>query len=299
MRTSFLTLVVVVIFTLTSCQRKVSHSLSEVEAWKLSWRMIESIMFDNYLQASMQFDSLLSNSQTIDSKYLAVGLEAKNEIGNRDEILEILESQTSETIEELCRREFLRDFDICKDYSIETVTNKELQLELIKMYINDQYARSNLMTEMLEKYNLKKNEVVIDSFGISTDVTNTKRLKEIIKEYGFPTKEMVGRDAMRGIFFIIQHSDRDQDWQKSQLENIEKAVKEGSMDGQSYAYLYDRIKRNSGEKQKYGTQFAKVDPVNRTVKLGEVEDVENLDQRRMEIGMMPIEMYERLMLDNL
>lgn len=145
----------------------------------------------------------------------------------------------------------------------------------------------------------EKNEVVTDSFGISTDVTNTKRLKEIIKVYGFPTKVMVGKDAMRGIFFIIQHIDRDQEWQKSQLENIEKAVKEGSMDGQSYAYLYDRIKRNSGEKQRYGTQFAKVDPVNKTVELGDVKDIENLDQRRMEFGMMPIEMYERLMLDNL
>ncbi len=145
----------------------------------------------------------------------------------------------------------------------------------------------------------EKNEVVIDSFGISTDVTNTKRLKEIIKVYGFPTKVMVGKDAMRGIFFIIQHIDRDQEWQKSQLENIEKAVKEGRMDGQSYAYLYDRIKRNSGEKQRYGTQFAKVAPVNKTVELGDVKDIENWDQRRMEFGMMPIEMYERLMLDNL
>lgn len=86
---------------------------------------------------------------------------------------------------------------------------------------------------------------------------------------------------------------------KNQLTNIKAAVKNGDMDGQSYAYLFDRIKVNNGEKQFYGTQFAKVDPLNRTVELAETEDIENLDKRRMEIGMMPIEMYKEFMLKNL
>ena len=46
---------------------------------------------------------------------------------------------------------------------------------------------------------------------------------------------MVGKDAMQGIFLIIQHSDGDPHWQKSQLGYIEQAVKNGDMDGQSYA----------------------------------------------------------------
>ena len=167
------------------------------------------------------------------------------------------------------------------------------------MYINDQYVRSNLMTDLLSKYNLLKSEVIIDSFGVNTDERNRERLKEIIKENGFPTRKLVGKDAMQGIFLMIQHSDGDKEWQKSQLTEIENAVKKGDMDGQSYAYLYDRIKINSGEKQLYGTQFAKVDPVRKTVELAETEDLENLDRRRMEVGMMPINMYKEFMLKNL
>jgi hypothetical protein len=86
---------------------------------------------------------------------------------------------------------------------------------------------------------------------------------------------------------------------KISTPNIEKAVKKGDMDGQSYAYLYDRIQINSGERQLYGTQFAKVDSSNKTVELAETEDLENLDRRRMEVGMMPIEMYKEFMLKNL
>ena len=58
----------------------------------------------------------------------------------------------------------------------------------------------------------------------------------------FQQERWLEKDAMHGIFLMIQHSDGDKEWQKSQLSNIEKAVKEGDMDGQSYAYLYDRIK---------------------------------------------------------
>ncbi len=42
-----------------------------------------------------------------------------------------------------------------------------------------------------------------------------------------------------------------------------------------------------------------VDPINKTVELSDTEDIENLDRRRMEVGMMPIQMYEQIMLRNL
>ena len=109
----------------------------------------------------------------------------------------------------------------------------------------------------------------------------------------------MGKDAMYGIFLMIQHSDADKEWQQSQLVNIEQAVKDGDMMGSNYAYLYDRIKVNSGQKQRYGTQFANVDPINRVVEIAETEDPENLDERRMAMGIMPIEMYKAFVLKNL
>ncbi len=299
MKNKILIHVIFGLISFTSCEHGKSQQMTDVEMWQLGWRMIGSSMDENFELANIQFDTILKNSKTIDSKYLITGLEAKKEIGKDEEIIEILSSQPIEMLQEICKKQVLSNFEICKKYSVEIVENEKLQLELIKMYVNDQYVRSNLMTDILQKYNLSKDQVIIDSNGINTDERNRERLKEIIAKYGFPTKKMVGKDAMNGVFFMIQHADGENAWQKSQLTNIKNAVKMGDLDSQSYAYLYDRIKINSGEKQLYGTQFANVDAVNNIVELDKTEDIDNLDKRRMEIGMMPIEMYKKLMLKNI
>lgn len=299
MKNKILIHVIFGLISFTSCEHGKSQQMTDVEIWQLGWRMIGSSMDENFELANIQFDTILKNSKTIDSKYLITGLEVKKEIGKDEEIIEILSSQPIEMLQEICKKQVLSNFEICKKYSVEIVENEKLQLELIKMYVNDQYVRSNLMTDILQKYNLSKDQVIIDSNGINTDERNRERLKEIIAKYGFPTKKMVGKDAMNGVFFMIQHADGENAWQKSQLTNIKNAVKMGDLDSQSYAYLYDRIKINSGEKQLYGTQFANVDAVNNIVELDKTEDIDNLDKRRMEIGMMPIEMYKKLMLKNI
>jgi hypothetical protein len=281
-----------------SCKKPSKSQLSDGEIWKLGWSLIENSMDDKLLIAESQFVTLLSLSKNIDRKFLITGLEIKSKLNKNEEIKQLISSQEQETLNELCKHDFLKGSIHCEDLKEVRPKNEILQLEIIKMYINDQYVRSNLMEDVLIRYNLVKNEVIVDSFGVNTDERNRNRLKEIIDELGFPTKAMVGKDAMNGIFYIIQHSDGDKIWQKSQLSNIKKSVKVGDMDGQSYAYLYDRIKVNSGEKQLYGTQFSNVNPSKRTVTLAETKDLETLDKRRMEIGMMPIEMYKRVMLKN-
>jgi hypothetical protein len=283
---------------LNSCKESKNSSLSEVEIWKLGWRMIGNSIDEKYELASLQFDSLRNVSDEIEMKYLITGLKAKNQTGKNDEIMEILKNQDEDMLRQICSREFLSSFKPCNGISIESVENTILQTELIKMYVDDQTVRGNTMFNIISKYNIDSTQITKDD-GVAVDERNRNRLKEIFKEFGFPNKKLVGRDAMQGIFLIIQHSDGDKDWQKSQLPNIEKAVENGDMDGEKYAYLYDRIKINNGEKQLFGTQFAKVDPIKKTVELAEIEDANNLDRRRMKIGMMPIEMYKEFMLKNM
>ncbi|WP_020571430.1 DUF6624 domain-containing protein [Neolewinella persica] len=298
MKRQILILIAIVIFVITSCNQKENKHLTDEEIWKLGWRMFASSMDENYSLASLQFDTLRRSSKAIDRKYIIIGLEIKNELGRADEIAEIINFQDKKILQEICKKDFLSKYEVCKEYSIEEVGNKELQIELIRMYVEDQAARGNLMGDIIVKYKIDSTEITQNG-GVFVDERNRNRLKEIFKEYGFPTKKLVGKDAMQGIFLMIQHSDRDKEWQKSQLSNIEKSVKNGDMNGQSYAYLYDRIKINSGEKQLYGTQFANVDPINKIVELADTEDLDNLDKRRMEIGMMPIQMYKEFMLKNL
>ena len=283
---------------ITSCNQKENNQLTDEEVWKLGWRMIVSSMNENYSVANLQFDTLIRNTKTIDRKYLITGLEVKNELGKNDEIVAIINSQGSTILQEICKKGYLSKYEVCKDYLVEEVVNKELQIELIRMYLDDQAARGNLMHDIMSKYKIDSTEITQNGEEF-VDERNRNRLKEIFKEYGFPTKKLVGKEAMQGIFLMIQHSDGDKEWQKSQLPNIERAVKDGDMNGESYAYLYDRIKIHGGEKQLYGTQFAYVDPINKTVELADTEDLDNLDNRRMEIGMMPIQMYKEFMISSL
>ena len=292
----------VLIVLIVSCNRT-TKDISDIKKWKLGWRLINSSWDKNYQLGEQQFDSLLKMNGHIETKFLVTGLDILYELGKQGKIINILSKQNQRTLEEICNKELftekLADIQICKSIvKDEIVENKELQIEFIKMYINDQSVRGNVMTEIITKYKLDQYELT-NKDGVSVDKTNRGRLKEIIIEFGFPTRHLVGKDAMQGIFLMIQHSDGDKEWQKQQLTHIEKAVKQGDMDGQSYAYLYDRIKINNGEKQLYGTQFKNVDPINKTVELADTDDIENLDRRRMEVGMMPIQMYEQFMQRNL
>jgi len=288
----------IVVFTLvliTACNNQTELQITDEGIWKLGWRMIENSMDENYIMAELQFDSLLNVSKKIDRKFLITGLEIKSKLNKNGEVSKILSYQDEDMLRRLCKKEFLTNQKSCNGLSEEAIKNKSLQMELIEMYIDDQAVRGNAMNEIITKYGLDPNKVTKDE-GVPVDEKNRNRLKQIFKEFGFPNKELVGRDAMQGIFLMIQHSDGDTDWQKSQLPNIEKAVKNGDMDGQSYAYLYDRIKINAGQKQLYGTQFANVDRTKKIAELADTEDIEHLNKRRRDVGMMPIEMYKRFML---
>lgn len=279
---------------IASCQHGTNPQLTDAEVWRLGWRIIESSWDENFELAELQFDSLLTLTDKIDRKFLITGLEVKSKLDKKEEVIEILNTQDEEMLREICPRQILGSMGPCVDFSKEDVEHKALQMELISMYVDDQAARGNIMEDIISRYNLDTTQITRNG-AVGIDERNRNRLKEIFKEYGFPTRKLVGRDAMYGIFLMIQHADGDKEWQRSQLKNIEEAVKHKDLDAQCYAYLYDRIKVNSGEKQLYGTQFAKVDPINKVVELAETEDVENLNKRRRELGLMPIEIYKKFM----
>ncbi len=81
------------------------------------------------------------------------------------------------------------------------------------------------------------------------------------------------------------------------LHNVEIAVKNKSLAAETYAYLFDRIKMRNGEKQFYGTQIVKIDKKNEPVFLSPVWDSLNLDERRMKMGMEPIKLYKKKILE--
>lgn len=283
------------LFFAQSCKTQNQSRTLDEETWKLSWRMIENSWDENYHLADLQFDSLLAITHALDERVLINGLKTKVNLSKESEVVAIISRQSKNMQLELCANQFAKGLQVCQKYPKEKVENPTLQLELIKLYVDDQSFRGNVMHNMISKYQIDTSEIKT-GWDMDTDEINRNRLKEIISEFGFPTRQLVGRDAMSGVFYIIQHADGDKDWQKTQLLNIELAVKKGDMVKEDYAYLYDRIKVNHDEPQRYGTQILNIDPENKIVELKETEDMANLNQRRRSMGMMPIETYKKMIL---
>ena len=93
MKNFVLPLLFLAVVLFTACNQKAKTQLSNEETWRLGWRMIKSTIEANTVLAELQFDSLLSNSNTIDQKFLITGLEVKKEFGKTDELIAILKKQ--------------------------------------------------------------------------------------------------------------------------------------------------------------------------------------------------------------
>jgi uncharacterized protein YfeS len=297
----------VVVFALIamSCatNKPANLELNETEIWELSYRMVKSGLLNDVDQGVKQFDSLLDAHVKIEPKILNAGLELLHKKGEHQRIREILNTADNQAKVYICQKDWItqppyKEEGFCSDNTQEKQApkNPELQKELVIMFYNDQTVRGADMSGIAAKFGLNPDSISYKLDGVATDALNREKLKAILANYGFPDKSIVGEIGMESIFFIIQHADMDKEFQKSQLPSIEQAVKKGDLDGQKYAYLYDRIKTNEGEPQLYGTQFSNVDSEKNIAELAPVADIENLDKRRKEIGMMPISIYKELML---
>ncbi|MDP4237836.1 MAG: hypothetical protein Q8904_00005, partial [Bacteroidota bacterium] len=110
--------------------------------------------------------------------------------------------------------------------TIPTVSKPKLAVELFHIKERDQYARG---------YGLK----YPDKSTMNIDSLNLIRVEEIIKEYGWPTYSMVGKEAADGAFLVIQHSTTA--IQKKYLNQLLDAAKNKQASSESVALLQDRI----------------------------------------------------------
>ena len=169
----------------------------------------------------------------------------------------------------------------------------ELREELLKMREKDQAARQRMMNELLGDEEQRK---LIEEMT-AADAANRERLKQIIAEHGFPTVSMVGQDGADTAFLIVQHADKDPEWQASMLPVIEELSKRGEASKASVAYLTDRVLRAQGKPQLYGTQYYQEEGPGGTPEYVPpvVEDPKNLDKRRMSMGLGKWSTYEAQM----
>lgn len=125
-------------------------------------------------------------------------------------------------------------------------------------------------------------------------------LEKIIKQYGYPGFKQVGEKSAYNFFLLVQHADEHPNFQRQVLRLMLPEVKRKNAAPADYAYLTDRVAKNSGKPQEYGTQlkytgdvgkdFSKVVAVPVSLR-----DPKNVDKRRAAIGMEPLQNYLNMM----
>ncbi|MBK6263918.1 hypothetical protein JKA74_02620 [Marivirga sp. S37H4] len=166
--------------------------------------------------------------------------------------------------------------------------NQELANELTEMAVTDQKAAWIPEGEFKEMSNEEWEE-----YKDSVFTTHQKRLEEIFNKYGYPGYDLVGEDGSHDFWLMVQHCDFNPEFQQKVLVEMEKEIKKGNASKKNYAYLIDRVRQNTGGKLIYGTQvtyneFGQAVPKS-------LEDSLNVNKRRAEVGLEPLEEYLNLM----
>jgi hypothetical protein len=171
---------------------------------------------------------------------------------------------------------------------IEVNYNKPLQKELLSVYEEDQGIRIKFMSIYKNPNSDRKK---IDSIGKIMnykDSLNLIRVSKILDTKGWVGEDVVGEEANKTLFLVIQHADLQT--QQKYLPMMREAVKKGNASGANLALMEDRVALREGRKQIYGSQIG----MNRDTKqnyVSPLEDPENVDQRRAKVGLQPIADY--------
>jgi hypothetical protein len=174
--------------------------------------------------------------------------------------------------------------------------NHQLAKTIDSLYEADQSVQIRLM-EMSQRNAPQDSLKMQDSLKKATYINGLQLSKKIYAQYGYPTKKLVGADASHHFFILIQHADSDPHFQVEMLPVLDKLSKSGDISRKDYAYLYDRVQHNTKGKQLYGTQPAYdksgnlFDSNNKIIYPPDLADPENVDKRRKEVGLGPIEEY--------
>jgi hypothetical protein len=159
--------------------------------------------------------------------------------------------------------------------------NAELQTKLLAMGAEDQSVRQNIRATSPEGLNALKEKLA------AVDSRNLAELDKIIEQFGWPGIDLVGVDASRAAFLILQHAPLAR--QQALLPLFRQAVAEGRARAADLALLQDRILVGEGKKQLYGSQV--VAGPDGLPHLHPIEDPEKVDERRRAIGLPPLEEY--------
>jgi hypothetical protein len=174
------------------------------------------------------------------------------------------------------KKEYEKDFD------------HELVAMLDSVYATDQLHRREIMTAAEEKGNDSKEVRALWKIQSRYDSLNTVAVTKILDERGWLGADVIGGKGNLTLFLVIQHADTEV--QEKYLPMMRQAVKDGKAEGSSLAMLEDRVALAQGRKQLYGSQIH-TDMETNQYYVAPLEDPDNVDARRAEVGLPPLASY--------
>ncbi|MCF6211012.1 MAG: hypothetical protein L3K24_10185 [Gammaproteobacteria bacterium] len=161
--------------------------------------------------------------------------------------------------------------------------NSTLKNELIRLADEDQALIEKLSnTGELANYKDEPHPEIKKIFE-----RNTRRAKEIISAFGWPTISSVGEKASDAMYLIVQHSVLEPEFMQSCVPLLEEQIKNNEAKGWQLAFLQDRTLMQQGKPQIYGTQH----DVNKDgiMEPYEIQNPETVNEKRLSLGLERLE----------
>ncbi len=169
-----------------------------------------------------------------------------------------------------------------------------VRARLANMVAVDQLLRSSMMLPAEKGWDAETSQAFMRVLGprtVEVDTANTHELRALVERHGWFNISTFGAPADRDAWLLVQHADRDLDFQKSILVVLEELVPLGETSPSNFAYLHDRVASAEGRPQSYGTQGL---CVGANWEPNPLEDPEGVDELRSSVGLGTLAEYKAI-----
>ncbi|ARS37359.1 DUF6624 domain-containing protein [Pontibacter actiniarum] len=172
--------------------------------------------------------------------------------------------------------------------ALEAGYNKPLKAQLERIYETDQAIRLKVEPTQKEFGNDSPEMKALWEEMRQVDEQNKIEVVAILEKHGWPGKSLVGLQANAAAFLVIQHSDKET--MEKYLPLLREAAEKGEAAKGQVALMEDRVRMNNGQPQLYGSQL-RMNKETGKYELYQIEDEANVNKRREEMGMEPLQDY--------
>lgn len=275
-------------------------------------------MDKNYAQAFVLYNKAFNNAPPL-RLHLRKAISAAIKSKNKDKAFEWLDSTVNrgtswKYIKKIRGIRKLRGSRKWRDFKENFEENRALwasrldsnliaeirQLGAMDQKYRNPKERNNIIKDtIMVNGEVRHREITYREKQREVDRINIKRVVEIIEAYGYPEEKLTGpysenREYNDGVFtdigLILTHNFRNAGYDLSEL--LVNEIRKGAMNPELYGYIYDYTQGLAI--QTYGTQNKmrggiKIPPLAKYP----IKDVEKLDERRISIGLEPIQNHFR------